>query len=241
MDELIGLHDDKPRNGGLSAYLRKVWVVAQKDLRIELRAKEILGAMAAFALLAAFIFGLAFDLRVPRPALVVPGILWVIILFTGVLGLQRSFGSELDRGTLTGLLLVPVERSALLFGKIAANLFYFLLVEVLLAPTLLILFDVNLLQPMILAGLLLGTIGYAIVGTLFAALTARARAREALLPVMLFPALAPLFIAGVGLTAAVLDNRPPSDLWPRLGVLALYDALFLAIALLLFDLIWEQS
>ncbi len=229
------------RDGGLPAYLRRVWAVAAKDVRTELRAKEIVGTMAAFAVLAAVVFGLAFDLRVPRPELVVPGILWVIILFTGVLGLQRSFGSEMDRGTLTGLLLAPVERSALYFGKVAANLLYFLIVEALLAPTLLILFDVNLMRPLILLGLLLGTVGYTSVGTLFAALTAQSRARETLLPVLLLPVLAPLFIAGVSLTTAILSARPLSDLWRWLVIMALYDALFLTIAFLLFDLIWEQS
>ena len=241
MDELTGGGAVSKRKSGFAAYLRRVLAVAEREVRTELRAGEIVITMAAFAVLAAVIFGLAFDLRVPRAELVVPGILWVIVLFTGILGLQRSFGSETDRGTLTGLLLAPVERSAIYFGKVAANLLYFLIVEALLAPTLLILFDVNLARPIILLGLFLGTLGYAIVGTLFAALTVRSRAREALLPVLLLPVLAPLFIAGVSLTAVVLDARPDGEVWRWLGVLALYDALFLAIALLLFDLIWEQG
>lgn len=227
-------------NGGLAAYLRRVWAITEKDVRAELRTKESVGTMAVFALLAAVVFGLAFDLRVPRPQLVVPGILWVIILFTGVLGLQRSFGSEMEQGTLAGLLLAPVDRSALYFGKVAANLFYFLVVEALLLPTLLILFDVNLIRPLILLGLLLGTVGYIGVGTLFAALTAQIRTRETLLPVLLLPVLTPLFLAGVGLTAAILDARPLSDLWRWLLILGLYDALFLIIAFLLFDLIWVE-
>ncbi len=241
MDELTRRGAVSKRKSGLAAYFRRVWAVAEREVRTELRAGEILVTMAAFAVLAAVVFGLAFDLRVPRAELVVPGILWVIVLFTGVLGLQRSFGAETDGGTMTGLLLAPVERSAIYFGKVAANLLYFLIVEALLAPTLLILFDVNLARPMILLGLFLGTLGYAIVGTLFAALTVRSRAREALLPVLLLPVLAPLFIAGVSLTAVVLDARPAAEVWRWVGVLALYDALFLAIALLLFELIWEQG
>ena len=227
--------------GWLAAYLRTVRAVAEKDVRTELRAKEVVGAMTAFSILAAVVFGLAFDLRVPRPELVVPGILWVIILFTGVLGLHRSFGSEMDRGTLTGLLLAPVERSAIYLGKVAANLFFFLVVEALLVPALIILFNVNLLHPLILLGLLLGTIGYAGIGTLFAALTARNLARETLLPVLLLPVLAPLFISGVGLTAVILDGRSSAEIWPWLGILAMYDAMTLAIAFLLVDLIWEQG
>ena len=96
MAELTEAEPVTGKRGGLAAYLRGVWAVAEKDVRTELRAKEVVGTMAAFSVLAAVVFGLAFDLRVPRPELVVPGILWVIILFGGVLGLHRSFGSELD-------------------------------------------------------------------------------------------------------------------------------------------------
>ena len=229
------------REGGLAAYLRSVWAVAEKDIRTEMRAKEVVGTMAAFSILAAVVFGLAFDLRVPRPELVVPGILWVILLFAGVLGLHRSFGSEVDRDTLTGLLLAPVERSAIYLGKVAANLLYVLIIEALLVPALLILFDVNLLRPLILLGLLLGTIGYVSAGTLFAALTSRNRARETLLPVLLLPVLVPLFISGVGLTSVILDGRARAEAWPWLGIIGIYDALVFAIAFLLVDVVWEQS
>lgn len=229
------------REGGFAAYLRRLWAVAEKDVRAEMRSKEVVGTMAAFAVLAAVVFGLAFDLRVPRPELVVPGILWVIVLFAGVLGLHRSFGSEVERGTLAGLLLAPVERSAIYLGKVAANLFYFLIVEALVVPAMLILFDVNLFEPFILLGLFLGTVGYVGVGTLFAALTARNRARETLLPVLLLPVLAPLFISGVGLTSVILDNRGSVEVWPWVGIIGLYDALVFAIAFLLVDVIWEQT
>lgn len=229
------------RGGGLGAFLRCVWAVAEKDVRAEMRSKEVVGTMAAFSVLAVVVFGLAFDLRVPRPELVVPGILWVIVLFTGVLGLHRSFGSEVDRGTLAGLLLAPVERSAIYLGKVAANLLYFLIVEALLLPALLILFDVNLLKPIILLGLILGTIGYVGVGTLFAALTSRSRAGETLLPVLLLPVLAPLFISGVGLTSVIVDNRAATEASPWLGIIGLYDAAVFAIAFLLVDVIWEQG
>lgn len=241
MAELTEAEPVSGKGGGLAAYLRGVWAVAEKDVRTELRAKEVLGTMAAFSILAAFVFGLAFDLRVPRSELVVPGILWVIIFFAGVMGLHRSFGSEQDRGTLTGLLLAPVERSAIYLGKVAANLLYFLIVEALLLPALLILFDVNLFRPLILLGLILGTVGYVGAGTLFAALTARNRARETLLPVLLLPVLAPLFISGVGLTAVVLDGRGNAEAWPWLGIIGTYNALVYVIAFLLVDVIWEQT
>jgi heme exporter protein B len=226
---------------GILTYLRKVWAIFVKEIRAEVRAKEVFSTMVIFGLLAAITFGMAFDLRVPRSSMVVPGILWVIVLFAGVLGLHRSFGAEVDRGTLAGLLLIPVDRSAIYFGKFLANLIFMLLMEALLLPALLILFDVSLFDPWILLGLLLGTIGYTGVGTLFAALTANSRARETMLPILLLPVVVPVFTAGVALTAGIIDGRPMSGLWRWLFVLTLYDVLFVIVAYLVFDLIWEAA
>ncbi len=193
--------------GGMGAYLRKVWAIALKDLRAEVRAKESLSVMIAFSVLAVLIFGLAFDLRVPEAKMVVPGVIWVVILFSGVLGLNRSFGAEVDRGTLAALLLAPVDRSAIYFGKLLAHLCFLLINAAIILPSTLVIFDINLLQPWIVIGVLLGTVGYVAVGTLFAALAANRRARESLLPILLLPVMVPIFMAGVALTAAVLDGR----------------------------------
>jgi heme exporter protein B len=227
--------------GGLAAYLRKTWAVMVKDLRAELRAKESLSVMIAYSVLAVLIFGLAFDLRVPEAKMVVPGVLWVVILFSGVLGLNRSFGAEVDRGTLAALLLAPIDRSAIYFGKLLAQLCFMLLNSAIILPFTLILFDINLMQPWILVGVLLGAIGYTTVGTLFAALAANSRARESLLPILLLPVMVPIFMAGVALTAAVLDGRAFEDFQRWLWVMVVYDVLFLTVSYLVFDLIWEEA
>lgn len=227
--------------GGGAAYLRKVWSIFLKEVRAEIRAKEVFSTMIVFGLLGALIFGLAFDLRVPDSGMVAPGILWVIVLFAGVLGLNRSFGAEVDRATLAGLLLAPVDRSAIYFGKLAANLLFMLLMEALLLPVILILFDISLFHPLALSGLLLGTIGYTGVGTLFAALTANSRARETMLPILLLPVVLPVFTAGVALAAGVIARQPISGLWRWIGILLVYDLLFLVIAYLVFDQIWDAS
>lgn len=226
--------------GGLGAYLRKVWAISEKELRAEWRAKESLSVMIAFSVLAVLIFGLAFDLRVPESTMVVPGVLWVVLLYSGVLGLNRSFGGEVDRGTLAALLLAPVDRSAIYFGKLLAQLFFMLANAAIILPFTLVLFDTNLLQPWILLGVLLGTVGYTAVGTLFAALAANSRARESLLPILLLPVMVPIFMAGVGLTAAVLDGRAYEDFQRWLWVMVAYDLLFLTVSYIVFDLIWEE-
>ncbi|RIK40020.1 MAG: hypothetical protein DCC55_16300 [Chloroflexi bacterium] len=227
--------------GGAAAYLSKVWAVAAKDLRAELRAKEIIGIMVTFSVLAVVIFGMAFDLRVPQAEMIVPGVLWVVVLFAGVLGLNRSFSAEVDRGSLAALLLAPVDRSALYFGKLVANLVFTLLAEALILPVMLVLFDVSLFHPLVLAALVLGTVGYVAVGTLFAAMTASTRTRESMLPVLLLPVMVPVFMAGVKLTAIVVDGRGFGDMQRWLGILVAYDVIFVTVAFLVFDLIWEET
>lgn len=225
----------------VTGHLSKAIRIAAKDIRSELRTKEVFGSMAAFSVLAVVIFGLAFDLRVSQPKMVVPGILWVILLFAGVLGLNRSFGSEVEQHTLGALLLAPMDRSLIFLGKAMGSYILMILTQCLVLPMILVITDVNLFRPWILVGLLLGMLGYAIVGTLFAALTASLRSRETLLPIMMLPVMVPLFIAGVSLTAAELDGRTFEDFRHWLGMLVAYDLLFVIISFLIFDLIWEEA
>ena len=227
--------------GSLASFLRKTWAITAKDLRSELRAKEIFSTMMAFSVLAVVIFGLAFDLRVPRAEMVVPGVYWVILLFSGVMGLNRSFGAEADRGSLAALLLAPVDRSAIYFGKLLASLVFMLVTQLLILPVILVMFDVNLMQPWIVVAALLGTLGYVAVGTLFAALTANTRARETMLPVLLLPVMVPIFMAGVALTSAVVDGKTFDDFRHWVGILVAYDLIFMTVAFLVFNLIWEDS
>lgn len=227
--------------GGLASYMRKVAAITRKELQAEWRAKEVFSTMTVFGVLAVIIFGMAFDLRVPDPEMVAPGVLWVVLLFTGVMGLNRSFGAEVDRGSLPALLLAPMDRSAIYFGKLLANLFFMLATLAIILPTMLVIFDVNLMQPWILVSLVLGVLGYVAVGTLFAAMTASVRARESMLPILLLPLMTPIFMAGVALAAAVLDGKTLADFRHWLAILAAYDLIFVTIAFLVFDLIWQEN
>jgi heme exporter protein B len=229
------------RGGGSLTYLRKIGAVFVKDVRAEWRGREIFSTMTAFSVLAVLVFGMAFDLRVPRSEMIAPGVLWVVVLFAGVLGLNRSFGAEVDRGTLASLLLAPVDRSAIYFGKMLANLFFTLATTLVILVVMFFIFDLNMFHPYNLLAVLLGVIGYVGVGTLFAALTANSRARETMLPILLLPVMAPVFVAGVGLTAGVVDGKQFSDLRQWLVILAAFDAIFIVVAYLLFDLIWEDA
>ncbi len=227
--------------GGFVPYLRKTWAVCAKDLRAELRGREVFSTMASFSILAVLTFGLAFDLRVPRSEMIAPGVLWVVILFGGVLGLNRSFGAEVDRGTLPAMLLAPVDRSAIYFGKLLANLIFTLATTVVILAVMFFIFDVNMFHPVNMLAVTLGIIGYVGVGTIFAALSASSRARETMLPILLLPVMVPVFVAGVGLTSGVVDGKTFEELRQWIGILVAFDLIFVVVAYLLFDLIWEDA
>ncbi|MFZ2357712.1 MAG: heme exporter protein CcmB [Anaerolineae bacterium] len=222
------------------SYLRKVMAIVWKDVRAELRTKDILSSMLVFAGLSVLIFQFAFDLRADNVRLVLPGVLWIAITFAGVLGLNRSFILEQDRGSLEGLLLAPVDRSAIYFGKLIGNLLFIFVVELLLLPLMTVLFNVWLLSPALILVLVLGTLGYAAVGTLFAALSINTRAREVMLPILLFPVMIPVFVAGVQAVSRLLDGDSLADIMRWVQLLVAYDAIFIAAAMLLFDYVVEE-
>ena len=158
-------------------YLQKVFAIVWKDVRAELRTKDILSSMLVFAALAVVIFQFAFDLRADNARLVLPGVVWIAITFSGVLGLNRSFILEQDRGSMEGLLLAPMDRSVIYFGKLIGNLLFIFAVELVLLPLASIFFNVWIVTPSILLVVFLGTVGFAAVGTLFAALSVNTPAR----------------------------------------------------------------
>lgn len=224
----------------MKRYLQVIWAVLWKDVRIEIRTKDMFTSMAVFAVLALLIFNFAFELRVPDKRMVVPGVLWVTVAFAGVLGLGRAFITEMDKGSLSGLLLAPVDRSAIYFGKMLANLLFILVVEALILPLIAIFFNVPLITVPLLVILLLGTIGFAAVGTIFSALTVNTRAREVLLPVLLLPVLLPLLVAGIRATIGLLEGETLADLGNWLRLMMFFDVLFLVVAYLTFDYVVEE-
>ena len=217
------------------SFIHKTIAITRKDILSELRTREMLSGMFIFALLVILIFNFAFDLRVDNVQEVVPGALWVTFTFAGVLGLNRSFAPERDQGSLEGLLLAPVDRSSIYLGKTLANILFMLVIEAIMLPAATVLFDQNLLQFQLLVVVLLGTIGFASVGTLFSAVAVNTRARDVLLPILLFPISIPVIIAAVKLTAAILDTGSITEAgiwWP---LLISFDAIFLVVSALIFE------
>ncbi len=221
-------------------FWKAVAAIVWKDIRAELRTKDIFSSMFVFALLAVIVFNFAFELRVPSMKMVAPGIVWVAISFAGTLGLNRAFVIEQDKGSLAGLLLAPVDRSAIYFGKLLSNLLFITIVEIILLPLVMIFFNLSLLTGPHLLAIFLGTVGFAAVGTIFSAIAVNTRAREVLLPVLLFPVLLPVLIAGVKLTGGLLDGETLSSLSNWLRLIALYNVGFTVLAYLTFGFVMEE-
>lgn len=214
--------------------LRAVLLIARKDLVVESRNRELAYTTLFFALSCILVFAFAF-VREGRPLEdAAAGILWVAVAFSGTLALGRAFERERQAETLKALLLAPVEPAAVYLGKLTGLMILMLGVELIVVPIVGLLFDAPILRaPLLLAALLAtGTLGFAGVGTLFAAMLVRAHSRDVLLPVLLYPMTVPVIVAGVRGTAAIFAAEPNLDAagsW--LSMLVFFDAVFVTLAL----------
>lgn len=218
--------------------LRHTARIAWKDLRVELRSKEILFTMLFFAVMVILIFSFAFLREGTAVADVSGGILWISVAFSGMLGLSRAFDREREGDTMRGLLLSPAPRGAIFLGKAAGVATFMLLVQAVVVPLIGLLFGAPIQnRPLDLAALLvLGTLGFAVVGSVFAAMLLRARSREVLLAVVVYPIVMPALIAGTKGTAALLEASPAlpvAHFWIKF--LLVFDAILLSVALWAFE------
>jgi len=225
----------------VKGFLRALGAVVWKDLAAELRSRELLSSMLVFALLVIFIFNFALELDAAARANVTSGVLWVTFVFAGTLGLNRSLAVEKDRGCLDGLLLAPVDRTAIYFGKVIANLVFMLVVAAIVLPAYSILYNVNLFaQGGLLLVIFLGAEGYTAVGTLLAAMAVQARTRDILLPILLFPVVIPVLVAAVKASSGYLQRLPLEEIRPWLQLLLAYDVIFTSIAFMVFESVVEE-
>lgn len=219
--------------------IRSALTIVWKDMIAEWRTKEMFSSMFVFILLVIVIFKFSFDLRVSNATLLAPGILWAALTFAGTLQLGRSASLEVEDGHVDGLLLAPVPRSSIYLGKALGNLMFMSITELIMLPIFSALFNVNLFRPLILLAVFLGTVGFASVGTLLSTMAAHSRAREVMLPVLLFPIILPVVIAAVKLTAGVLDGVAWQELAVWVRFLIAFDIVFLVISLMTFRFVVE--
>ena len=223
--------------------LEAVWLVLRKDLLIEFRSREIVYTTLFFAVSVMLVFSFSFVREGIAVDGAAGGILWVAIAFSGTLALGRAFERERQNETLRGLLMSPAERPALYLGKLTGILILLAAVEVVVVPMVAFLFQAPLFRyPAMMTGLLLtGTLGFAAVGTLFAAMLVRTRSRDVLLPILLYPITVPVIIAGVRGTAALLQpdvDLPMARAW--LSMLVFFDIVFVTLALWTFEAVMTE-
>jgi len=223
-------------------FARRAWSVVWKDLLVERRSKETLNALAFFSLLLLFVFQFALGPDRERLAAALPGLLWLGFVLAGLLGLGRTFVLERENDCWEGLILAPGDKSAIYVGKLAANVTLMLVVEGLILLLFAVFFNVDLAPALAGLGLvmILGTVGLAAVGTLFAAMTAQVRARELLFPVLLLPVQLPVLLGTVKATEAVLLGEPLGAVGHWLGLLAAADVIYIVTGLLTFDFLLES-
>lgn len=226
-------------------FFRTAAIVLGKDLRIEGRTKETLAATLMFALVTTVVFAFAFDLDTIRRVgsdKVVPGLLWITLAFSAIVGFTRSFRLERQSEALIALALAPVDRGAVFVGKWLANVVLLVVLELLLLPLTAVFFDVDLLSVAApLTGVvLLHTAGLAGLGTLFAGVVSRLGRGEALLATLLLPAATPLFLSAVHCTSSALAGTPLASDRGWLLLTAGLDVLYVLVALLVFEAILEE-
>jgi heme exporter protein B len=222
------------------AYLRTILMVLWKDLVAEWRSREMFGAMFVFSLLVIIIFNFALELDAAARADVTAGVLWVTFAFAGTLGLNRSLAVEKEHECLDGLLLAPVDRSAIYFGKTLGNLVIIWVVAAIVLPIYSVLYNTNLFLPGLLLVVFLGSIGYVVVGTLLATMSIQSRTRDILLPILLFPVAIPVLLAAVKASSGYLQGLVMADIQPWLNILIAFDIIFIAVAFMVFDYVVEE-
>ena len=223
------------------SFFKAMLAIAHKDLAAELRSRELLSAMLVFSMLVILIFNFALELDVEVRRSVTAGVLWTTFAFAGTLGLNRSMAVEKDRGCMDGLLLAPVDRSAIFFGKAISNLAFMLIVEAIVIPLYALLYnETRIFQLEFIGVLLLGSIGYISVGTLLSTMSVQTRTRDVLLPILLFPVAVPVLLASVKASGGIVAGLAFEEILTPLNLLIVYDVIFLAVSFMIFDFVVEE-
>ena len=220
--------------------LAVIWAIGRKDLLLETRNKDVIVAVSVFALLVLMIFTFAIDINQVNAKLTGPGILWASIAFAGVTGLNRAFALELEGNTLEALMLAPLSRDLIYAGKMFGNFLFITAAQIIVIPIFAVLFNLAVLRWEMLVVSLLTTIGFSAIGTLFAAMTIRVRAREVMLPLLFLPVVTPLIMAAVESTSHVVNDSSWPEIYQWIQLAIAFDIAFIVISAFIFQQILED-
>ena len=226
----------------MSAYLGQIYAIVWKDLLLELRTRERVAAMGAFAVLSAVLFNYSIDRTAVRPQDIGAGLIWMTIVFGGLLGVGRTFHLESEDGAFRGVLMSPVPKDAIFLGKTLSNFVLLYVVSLLIVAVFMLFFGMEIGTSPAVLGLVLalGTLGFVALGTLFAAVSSGTRMGETLLPILLFPVLLPMIVAGAGATGTLLAGRPVSEVVGDIRMLAAFVLMAVAAGAVLFRFVVED-
>jgi heme exporter protein B len=226
----------------MKLYLRQLWAIASKDLLVELRGRERLGAMSGFAVVAGALFNYAIDPTLVRPEEIASGLIWMTIFFGGTLGLGRTFELEAGDGAFQGVLMTPAPRDALFLGKVLSNYVIVLAVALLVMAVFGLFFHLDWGGglPAALLALGLGMLGFVAIGTLFAAVTSGTALGATLLPLLLFPLLMPVVIYGTTVTGRLLAGRPLAEVQGQIRLLGAFALAAVWVGAMLFRYVVEE-
>jgi len=224
----------------VNGLLRPVLVIVWKDILLELRSRDLVVSVLVFGLLVVVVFNFALNNAPGRAEQLAPGILWTAFAFAAILAMNRAFVRDQEQGGLEGLLISPVSRDAIFLGKALTSLIFMLLIEAALLPIYAVMLDFSALSFNLFLTIFLGTLGFAVVGTLFSAMAVQTRSREIMLPVLFFPVVLPVIIAAVEASTRAVGGETFVGLGRWLPLIGVFDALFLVICPWVFAFVVEE-
>lgn len=222
-------------------YFKVLFVVIKKDIITEYRTKEVINAALIFALMLVIVFSFTLEAGLGLEKKISGGIFWIAVTFAGILSFNKTIGTETDNGNFQALMLAPVDRSAVFFGKVISNMLFLLLVEIILIPLFLVFYNVMIINhPLMVAVIILCTYAYSLIGTLFSIVSVRTSSREIMLPILFLPFMVPVIIAAVLATNVFITGGEIYYSYNWIKLTAVFDIIFTAVIYGIFSLIIEE-
>ena len=222
--------------------MNKVAAILWKDLKVEIRTKELLTSMIAFSILLAAVFNFSLNLSNKIVTTVIPSILWVSFIFVGILGLSRSFSLEKENSAVVGILLSPTDRTTIFIGKFLSNFLFLSVIQLILLSVFILFFNLNVsgLIGKLIFIFFVGNIGFVAVGTLFSTMAVSTKLREVILPILLFPIVVPVIINSVRATSVILYGGGLGDISQYLKILIAFDVVFLTLCAVIYEFVIDE-
>ena len=222
-------------------YFKALFTIVKKDVLMEMRTKEVVNASLVFAILLVIVFSFIMEPGSEVEKKIAGGIFWMAVTFSGILGLNKTMMSELEGGNFEALMLAPVDKSAIFFGKVISNMLVLILLEIILIPLFLVFYSINIVShPLMIAVIFLATYGYALVGTLFSMISVRTNSREIMLPLLLLPIMIPILIAAILSTNIFISGSDIAYSYNWIKLTAVFDIIFTAVIFGIFSAIIDE-